>query len=137
MATAQAAILNLDQNILPNIVDRLAEVAPERVYAEFPKCPSSYDEGFRQITYADFANAINGLAWELETRLGKREGYPVITYIGPNDLRYTALALACCKVGYLVGYSLESSLHLTCIALSDIPTKQYTCSWRAVQKIGM
>ena len=86
-------------DILNNIVDRRAKCSPRAPYAEFPISATSYDQGYRKVTYADLANAINGAAWWLEKTLGRSETF------GPNDLRYNVLILAAVKVGFKVGRS--------------------------------
>lgn len=88
-----------DEELLPHIVDHYAKFKPDQLYAEYPRSPTSYDEGFRPITYRAFANAINGIAWWLTETLGQGYGEP-LAYIGPNDLRYPALVLGAVKAGY-------------------------------------
>ena len=91
-----------ENELLPNVVDHLAKVAPTSTWAEYPRSSASYDDGFFAITYKDLANAINGLAWWLHDTLGPGNNHRVLAYIGPNDLRYSALVLAANKAGYLV-----------------------------------
>jgi acyl-CoA synthetase (AMP-forming)/AMP-acid ligase II len=88
--------------LTPQIIDRLARTTPDALYAEYPNSPQTYAEGYRKITYRDFANAINGLAWWLRESLGPGDGSQVLAYIGPNDLRYPALILGAVKAGYVV-----------------------------------
>lgn len=88
--------------LVPNIVDQWAQDEPERLYAEYPVSTLSYEEGYRKITYADFANAVNGVAWWLHNTLGPGRDFQTLAYIGPNDLRYPALILGAAKAGYIV-----------------------------------
>ncbi|KAF3391263.1 Iterative polyketide synthase CazM [Penicillium rolfsii] len=88
-----------EEELLPHIVDHYAKFKPDQLYAEYPRSLTSYDEGFRPITYRAFANAINRMAWWLITTLGQGNGEP-LAYIGPNDLRYPALVLGAVKAGY-------------------------------------
>lgn len=90
------------KQLLPHIVDGMANSQPFALYAEYPFSPTSYEPGFRKVTYRDLANVVNGLAWQLHDTLGPGKCFPTLTYIGPNDLRYVALTLACVKVGYKV-----------------------------------
>lgn len=105
--------------LTPNIVDHLAKVTPDSPYALYPNSPITYDEGYRTVTYKDLANAANGLAWWLNEALGPSTDFDVLAYIGPNDIRYSALMLAAIKVGYLVhliplySYFEENSQNLT------------------------
>jgi hypothetical protein len=91
------------KQLLVHMVDGLARAQPNALYAEAPLSPTSFEPGFRKITYFLFANAINGLAWQLHDALGPAvEGFPTLTYLGPNDVRYNAVVLAAVKVGYKV-----------------------------------
>ena len=88
--------------LIPNVVDQRAQNEPERLYAEYPISTGSYEQGYRKISYRDFANAINGMAWWLYNTLGPRSDIEVLAYIGPNDLRYPALILGAVKAGFMV-----------------------------------
>ena len=72
------------------------------LYAEYPVSTLSYEEGYRRITYRNFANVINGIAWWLQDTLGPGQDFEALAYIGPNDLRYPALILGAAKAGYTV-----------------------------------
>lgn len=89
--------------LISNIVDQRAQTEPERLYAEYPISAVSYEDGYRSISYSDFANAVNGMAWWLHNTLGPRNDVEVLAYIGPNDLRYPALVLGAVKAGFVVG----------------------------------
>ncbi|OQE38082.1 hypothetical protein PENCOP_c009G05932 [Penicillium coprophilum] len=88
-----------ESELLPHTVDYYARVKPNALYAEYPASPMSYDDGYVPITYRTFANAINGVAWWLTKTLGPGQG-DVLTYIGPNDLRYPALVIGAVKAEY-------------------------------------
>ncbi|KAF2198724.1 acetyl-CoA synthetase-like protein [Delitschia confertaspora ATCC 74209] len=101
MATEHAQLSNWRNELTPNIVDHLAKVLPNSPYALYPISPVTYDDGYRTVTYKDFANAVNGLAWWLHDNLGPSKDFDVLAYIGPNDVRYTALILGAIKAGYV------------------------------------
>lgn len=88
--------------MLPHVVDRLAKERPDTVYGLWPVAPASYDAGFLTITYAKLANVINGLAWFLVEQLGPGKDHEVLAYVGPNDVRLSALGLGAIKAGYAV-----------------------------------
>lgn len=90
------------RELVPSIVDHLALVKPNSVYAEYPVSTLSYQEGYRRITYGELANAVNGVAWWLQEALGPGKDFETLAYIGPNDLRYPALILGAVKAGYVV-----------------------------------
>ncbi|KAJ5183863.1 NRPS-like enzyme [Penicillium capsulatum] len=88
-----------DRELLPNLIDHYARVKPDQLYAEYPRSPLGYDQGYRRINYRDFANAINGVSAWLTDAIGPGKD-ETLAYIGPNDVRYPALVLGALKAGY-------------------------------------
>lgn len=95
-------ILHQKKQLLPNIIDGMAKTRPEAIYAEIPRSPTSYEAGYRKITYRDLSNAINGIAWLLEKQLERGKHHETLAYIGPNDLGYIFMVLGAVKAGYKV-----------------------------------
>ncbi|KAI0479311.1 hypothetical protein GGR56DRAFT_673241 [Xylariaceae sp. FL0804] len=86
--------------LLTEMLDNLARTKPNELYSIYPESPDSYDEGFRELTWERFANAVNGLAWWLTIQLGTASpALETVTYTGPNDFRCGAIVLACSKAG--------------------------------------
>ncbi|KAI9685585.1 MAG: putative NRPS-like protein biosynthetic cluster [Bathelium mastoideum] len=95
--------LRRTEDLLPHILDYLATTQPNGLFAEYPISATSYSDGYHSVTYSDFANAVNGLAFWLQDSLGPpKTEYEVLTYMGPNDIHYLALVLACIKAGYIL-----------------------------------
>lgn len=46
---------NWRDELVPNIIDHIAEVDPEALYAEYPVSTLTYDHSYRKITFGDFA----------------------------------------------------------------------------------
>ena len=90
------------KQLLPNIVDGMAAARPEALYAEIPSSYTSYDQGYRKITYRELANAVNGIAWLLTKELGRGQDFETLAYVGPNDLSYPIIILGAVKAGYKV-----------------------------------
>lgn len=90
------------EELPPNIVDHHAEFYPERIWAEFPNSTDNYSDGYRKVSYKELANAVNGIALFLIDSLGQGDGTDKLPYIGPNDIRYTILAIGALKAGYCV-----------------------------------
>ena len=99
---ASCAIRRRTGDLVPNIVDQRANDEPDMLYAEYPASTLSYEDGYRRISYKDFANAINGVAWWLHDNLGSGQEFEALAYLGPNDLRYPAFILGAAKAGYMV-----------------------------------
>ncbi|CAD0111646.1 unnamed protein product [Aureobasidium uvarum] len=86
--------------LLPTLIDAIATTTPNRVYASIPRDDADMSRGFKDITYADFALAIDALSWWLDETLGKADGtFPTFAYFGPRDLGYAAVVVAAAKVG--------------------------------------
>ncbi|KAI1332858.1 putative NRPS-like enzyme [Xylariaceae sp. FL0255] len=101
MADTNPTTARWKSDLLPHIVDRVARDSPNAAYGLWTISPTSYDEGYRTITYSQVANVVNGLAHWLSGHLGPGQG-EVIAYLGPNDVRLTALLLAAIKTNYVL-----------------------------------
>lgn len=89
--------------LLPHMVDQITNADPDAVYGMWPVVPTSYEAGFRSITYSQLANVVNGLAWWLIENLGgPGRDNEFVAYVGPNDVRIPALGFATVKAGYAV-----------------------------------
>ncbi|KAK0506918.1 hypothetical protein JMJ35_010618 [Cladonia borealis] len=88
------------KQLLPNIIDGMAKTRPLALYAETPRSLTTYDAGYRKITYGALANAINGVAWLLKKSLGQGRAHQTLVYIGANDLGYVVMILGAVKAGY-------------------------------------
>ncbi|EHL01557.1 putative Linear gramicidin synthase subunit D [Glarea lozoyensis 74030] len=87
--------------MLNNIVTFMAKKHPQALFAEFPVSPTSYDQGYRKITYEKLANAVNAAAWWIHEALGgPGKDFETLAYIGINDPRYNILVLAAVQAGY-------------------------------------
>ncbi|KAM7195038.1 acetyl-CoA synthetase-like protein [Rhypophila sp. PSN 637] len=94
--------LKSENHLLPNIIDSLASTKPLAPYGYYPVSPDGYDQGFRKLSYRDFANLVNGLAWWITAQLGRSScsTQEALVYTGPNDFCQNAMILACYKAGY-------------------------------------
>ena len=90
--------------MLPTLVDEIAAADPERILFSLCKGVRAED-GFDSITAGEFAKAVDTYSWKIEELLGKAQDCPTIAYMGPQDLRYLILCLACQKTGYKVNTS--------------------------------
>ena len=102
MTTGAAKAPQANEILLPELIDEISKDDPTALWIEYPTDPTSYDSGYTQITYAQFANAINGTAYWMEGALGRGDNGETLTYIGPNDPLYGVLVVAAVKVGYKV-----------------------------------
>lgn len=105
------------KQLLNHVVDGLAQARPFGVWAEIPNSATSYEAGFRRVTYRDLSNAINGIAWWLCNALGKGSRFKTLAYIGLWDVRYVILLLGAVKAGYKVSRGVE--IRSFCRLVSD------------------
>ena len=99
--------------LLNHLVDERAKYTPNAVWAEIPKSIGSYEQGFRQVTYSDLANAVNGAAGWLKERFGGRPRFTTIAYFGHWDIHYAVFLLAAVKAGFKVSCTQSETRRLT------------------------
>ncbi|KAK3652165.1 hypothetical protein LTR56_005296 [Elasticomyces elasticus] len=83
--------------IVPHIIDELASSDPDGVWITVPR-HQDLKQGWRDLTYGDLANAINGMAEWLGRELVCIRG-DVVAYVGVNDMRYLVVLAALMKIG--------------------------------------
>lgn len=89
------------RRLLPNLIDERAAAGHSRPYAAIALTKDPRD-GFREISYGVFANAINRCARWLIDEMGTSKTCEVLVYLGPQDLRYQILCIAAIKTGRVV-----------------------------------
>ncbi|KAJ0160206.1 hypothetical protein CTA2_8379 [Colletotrichum tanaceti] len=89
------------QRTLPAIVDERAAYEPENTCFSTPYTSEPRD-GWRKVSFRDFANAINYVAHVILENCGRPapDTFPTIAYIGPSDARYAIMMIAAIKAGY-------------------------------------
>lgn len=92
------------KRLLPNVIDDRAATGHARPYASICRTQNPRD-GYRDISYATFANAINRCARYLINNVGKSAAGDVLAYLGPLDLRYQIICIAALKTGHVVSTS--------------------------------
>ena len=89
------------RRLLPHLIDERARNNHSRPYASIPVSKEPKD-GFRDISYAQFANAINRCARWLLDHVGKSGSFDTLAYMGPQDLRYQMIVISAIKTGHVV-----------------------------------
>jgi acyl-coenzyme A synthetase/AMP-(fatty) acid ligase len=87
--------------LLPTLIDEIATKTPTRIYASIPKNDTDLSQGFKNVTYAEFAQAIDACSRWLDETLGKAADgtFPTFAYFGPRDPGYCIVVVAAAKVG--------------------------------------
>lgn len=89
--------------LLPHIIDEKARLDPQAEAFSVPRSDNPED-GWKLITWKDYANAVNYAARIIIDECGPPAPgtTPTVAYIGPNDGRYVVLIIAAVKAGYKV-----------------------------------
>ncbi|KAK0610810.1 hypothetical protein B0T14DRAFT_593567 [Immersiella caudata] len=92
---------NYGRRLILNIIDERAYETPVREWIAVPRTSNPKD-GWKVITYAQVANAINRVAHKLVATSGlpKKGEFPTVAFIGPNDVRYLVFVLGAVRAGY-------------------------------------
>jgi len=94
---------NFADRLLAQVYDEKARNTPQDIFAKVPVSTTTYAEGFRTVNYRHIANAVNHVATIIDRRWGKSSNFECMAYIGPADISYVVVLLACIKTGYKVG----------------------------------
>lgn len=90
---------NFGERLIGRLIDEYAANDPKRVWASIPVNNDDLSKGFQDITYNQFANAINHAAWWLEEQMKASGGHvETIAYAGPKDVRYPVIAVGALKL---------------------------------------
>ena len=93
-----SALRDCGQRVIPSIIDERARERHARPIASIPSSPTSY----RDVSYWEFANAVNRCTHWLLREVGTSHTFDTLAYLGPNDLRYQILIVAAIKSGHVV-----------------------------------
>ena len=95
--------LSCGERTVLDTIDALAASHPERIWARFPRSQEAFEKAeLVSVSFAAFSNAINRLAWYLDTQLPERRDLDHIAYVGPSDVRYYILGCAASKCRLIV-----------------------------------
>lgn len=92
---------NCGKRLLPTLIDQIAQENAERIFCVVPKSLNPED-GVRDVSYRDLAQAINRCSWWIRQELGEGVDFATIAYLGPLDLMYHILTIAAIKTGFKV-----------------------------------
>lgn len=94
------------RRLMTSIIDDRACSNPKKTFMSIP-AGDKVTDGQRDISYGEFARAINRCAWWIVDTLGKGVDFPSIaTYMYPMDFRHVILTFGSIKAGYQVLHEL-------------------------------
>lgn len=115
---SQVLLADYGRRLIPQLIDERAGHGYLQPFTSIPRSLIAED-GFLDISYFQFANAVNRCAWWIQDILGKGYHSNAIAYTGPSDIRYGILTIAALKAGYKVG-QLRFNLRLYCMGAEVI-----------------
>ncbi|PIG84290.1 hypothetical protein AARAC_007854 [Aspergillus arachidicola] len=86
--------------LLPTIIDELARDEPNGLWMEYPTSPTNLDVGYSRITYAELANAVNGVANCITSALGRANTGESLAWLAPNSPLCSITLIAAMKAGF-------------------------------------
>ncbi|KAF2665440.1 acetyl-CoA synthetase-like protein [Microthyrium microscopicum] len=90
------------KRLIPAVIDQIAADDPDRLCYIVPESNFS---STRNVTFKDFSNAIDGMAWWLQANLGIPKERKPLCLICASDLRYFIFLSAAWKAGYKAFFS--------------------------------
>ncbi|KAI9163201.1 LOW QUALITY PROTEIN: acetyl-CoA synthetase-like protein [Paramyrothecium foliicola] len=80
-------------------IDENAKWQPQHTLVRFASGPDWETEGYRSLTWQQYADGINATAHWLDETFGKSVDNDTVAYSGPSDVRYAFLFAASVKTG--------------------------------------
>ncbi|KAF1962291.1 acetyl-CoA synthetase-like protein [Byssothecium circinans] len=89
------------KRLIPALVDEVAAKDPGRICFSFPRS-SNLPDGFRDMNFRTFANAINKTAHFIRQEIGLSTMFETVFYMGHPDVRHFIVLVALMKTGHKV-----------------------------------
>ncbi|KAF1999604.1 acetyl-CoA synthetase-like protein [Amniculicola lignicola CBS 123094] len=87
-----------NKGLLIKVIEEKALWSPDHTFLRYPSEDWEKD-GYRTITWGQYSDAINKLAYWLDEQFGPVSSDNTVGYFGPNDARYALLLPAVMKTG--------------------------------------
>ncbi|KAL4919649.1 acetyl-CoA synthetase-like protein [Aspergillus aurantiobrunneus] len=91
-----------EPRFITNVLYEEARIRPDRTFCIQSLSLDSVNGGWRRVTVADLARAVDAFASWIEERIAPNGTPTRLAYVGSNDARYNICVLACLKLGHCV-----------------------------------
>lgn len=119
--------------IIVHAIEEKAQWTPNNMYMRY--APGDWKAcGYKTITWKQYANAIDKMAFWFDEQLGKAVDRETMAYFGPNDPRYAILIPAIVKNGRKV--SVELLCATSWITASAVAGSGWTCDQRGACRLN-
>ncbi|KIA75602.1 hypothetical protein HK57_00616 [Aspergillus ustus] len=90
------------KRLIPHIIDATAAATPDADCLLIPRTPGKPSDGWKPVSWAEVANAVNYVAHMLIREAGTPTpgAFPTIAYIGLDDPRYVLFIMGAIKAGF-------------------------------------
>ncbi|KAL2839422.1 acetyl-CoA synthetase-like protein [Aspergillus pseudoustus] len=90
------------KRLIPHIIDATAAATPDAECLFIPRTPGKPTDGWKSVSWAEVANAVNYVAHMLIRAAGTPTPgtFPTIAYIGLDDPRYVLFIMGAIKAGF-------------------------------------
>ncbi|KAL3486767.1 hypothetical protein BJX62DRAFT_15724 [Aspergillus germanicus] len=90
------------KRLMPQIIDETARATPDVECFSVPRTPGTPSDGWKPVSWAQVANAVNYVAQMLVEEAGTPTPgtFPTVAYIGLEDPRYVVFIMGAIKAGY-------------------------------------
>ncbi|PSN59431.1 acetyl-CoA synthetase-like protein [Corynespora cassiicola Philippines] len=92
------------KRLVPLVVDEVAKNDPGRICFSYPRS-SNLKDGFRDVNFRTFANAVNKTAFFIQREIGRSSMFETVMYMGYPDIRHFIILVALMKTGHKVLFS--------------------------------
>ncbi|KZM22376.1 catalytic [Ascochyta rabiei] len=120
------------KRLIPTIVDDNVRQQPDRICLSFPRCYTYLRDGFQDVDWRCFANAINRMAHFIHKEIGRSSAFETLMYMGFPDIRTYIVLVAAIKTGHKILFSSHrNSLagHSNLIRQTDCTVLLYTAGF--------
>jgi acyl-CoA synthetase (AMP-forming)/AMP-acid ligase II len=92
------ANIRTEGKLFISAIEDKARWIPNHTFMRYP--PKDWEtKGYQSISYGQWSNAIDKVAFWLDSQLGKVGDSGTVAYFGPNDARYAIITPAVIKSG--------------------------------------
>ncbi|RKK83323.1 hypothetical protein BFJ68_g15631 [Fusarium oxysporum] len=128
---------NSQHRAVISLIENIASEDPTRPFTYIP-VSSDPKDGWKAVTFEQLAHAIDYLAHNIsKSTVNSNNEFPTVAYIGPNDVRYPMMLLACikssCKALFISPRN-TTAVQLSLFEATDCDSLYYAESFKSIMK---
>ncbi|KAF4950174.1 hypothetical protein FSARC_13280 [Fusarium sarcochroum] len=123
--------------VLISLIEKITSEDPTRPFTYIPVSSDAKD-GWKAVTFDQLAHAVDYLAYNIsKSTANSKDECPTVAYIGPNDVRYPMMLLACIKAGckaLFISPRNTTAVQLSLFQATDCDSLYYAESFQSTMK---